>query len=153
MKDVGMGVQMRPLVLLSLCRIAGWLSYQPRIADHEGHLFCRDRLSGDDEVAFILSILRVKNDNKAAFSCWRPVVSNLLVAQIYLKRGASDNCISLRPQQIRCSSRSQQYPKIVARRIWRRTKSLNCVLYGIKLRRRRVSSWHCAAMALIIMYE
>ena len=41
----------------------------PRVPDHEGHLLGRDGLRGDDEVALILAVCRVKDDDEFITLC------------------------------------------------------------------------------------
>jgi hypothetical protein len=47
-----------------LCKYWWWVALLPRITDQEGHLRGCDGLSGDDQVAFILAILRIKDNDE-----------------------------------------------------------------------------------------
>lgn len=55
------------------------MTNKPRVTDHEGHFFCGHRFRCDDEIAFVLAVHRIKDNDEFAISCsscqplWVPV--------------------------------------------------------------------------------
>lgn len=70
-RDEGIGAHIKPLTTswyqFPDRRHDGWRQgLVPGVAYHEAHLLRRDILGGDDEVAFILAVLGVKDDDEFA---------------------------------------------------------------------------------------